>query len=67
MKLTYDRSTDSLYVQFSDARASTAREVADGVVLDLDPSGAIVGLDIEHASTKFDLVTLDTGGLPLGG
>lgn len=65
MRLTYDTDTDSLYVHFSDRPGATAKEVADGVVIDVDAAGAIVGIDIEHASARLDLGTLDTGGLPL--
>lgn len=64
MRLSYDTENDSLYVHFSERPGTAAREVADGVVIDIDEHGAIVGLDIEYASQKLDLNTLDTGGLP---
>lgn len=64
MRLQYDKASDSLYMHFSDRAGTSAREIADGVVIDVDEHGAIVGLDIEHASRKLDLSTLETGGLP---
>lgn len=65
MRLHYDAENDSLYVHFSERPGVNAREVADGVVIDVDEQGAIVGLDIENASEKLDLRSVDTGGLPL--
>lgn len=32
-----------------------SREIADGVVVDFDTDGNVVGIDVEHASTKLDL------------
>jgi uncharacterized protein YuzE len=55
MKLSYDRETDSLYIHLSDATGSDAREVADGVVLDFNAEGALVGIDVQHASRVTDL------------
>ena len=65
MKLHYYPETDSLYVDLSDAASADSREVADGVVIDFDAQGNIVGIDIDHASTKLDLRTLEADGLPL--
>ena len=58
MKLSYDRETDSLYVLFVDRPGADAVEVAPGVVADLDETGEIVGLDIDHASRFVDDETL---------
>lgn len=65
MKLHYYPETDSLYVELRAAPGAETREVADGVNIDLDPDGNIVGIDIDHASTKLDLTTLETTALPL--
>uniref|UniRef100_UPI0035CB14EA DUF2283 domain-containing protein n=1 Tax=uncultured Sphingomonas sp. TaxID=158754 RepID=UPI0035CB14EA len=64
MKLQYYPETDSLYIELRDAPGAETREVADGVNIDLAANGAIVGIDIDHASTKLDLDTLETTGLP---
>jgi len=39
--------------------------VSDDVVVDLDNLGNIVGIDIQNASTKLDLKTLETTALPV--
>ncbi|TAL86967.1 MAG: DUF2283 domain-containing protein [Rhodanobacter sp.] len=55
MKLSYDRSTDSLYIHLSDRPGADAREVEDGVVLDFDANGLLIGIDVQHASRMTDL------------
>jgi uncharacterized protein YuzE len=64
MKLHYYPETDSLYIELRDAPGAETREVADGVNIDFDADGAIVGIDIDRASTKLDLATLETTALP---
>lgn len=55
MKLNYYRETDSLYIDLSENVSVDSREVADGVVLDYDVDGNVVGIDIDRASTKVQL------------
>ncbi len=62
MKLNYDLHSDSLYIDLSDAVSVESREVCDGVVLDFDGDGNVVGIDIEHASAKVQLERLDLNG-----
>jgi uncharacterized protein YuzE len=64
MKLNYDRETDSLYIDLNARPSVDSREVQDGVVIDLDDRGRIVGIDIQHASEILDLATLETESLP---
>jgi uncharacterized protein YuzE len=65
MKLQYDRDTDSLYIDLNARPSVDSREVQDGVVLDFDADGQIVGIDIQHASEILDLATLETDSLPV--
>ncbi len=64
MKLQYDSETDSLCIDLNNRPSSDSREVRDGVVLDFDAAGKIVGSDIQHASQVLDLRTLETESLP---
>ena len=65
MKLHYSAETDSLYIELNAATGVETREVTDGVNIDLDAAGNVVGFDIDHASTKLDLTTLETSALPV--
>jgi len=64
MKLHYYPETDSLYIDLNSKPSADSREIVDGLVADLDADGNVVGLDIEHASEKLDLQTLETVSLP---
>jgi uncharacterized protein YuzE len=65
LKLHYYAETDSLYIELSAAPASETREIADGVNADFAAAGNVVGLDIDGASTKLDLSTLEATALPI--
>lgn len=64
MRLHYFPDTDSLCIDLSLAPSAESREVSEGVVLDYDASGNLVGIDIDHASRKIDLATLTLIRLP---
>jgi uncharacterized protein YuzE len=40
--------------------------VKDGVVLDFDANGALVGIDVQHASDRADLSNFSLSQLPFG-
>ena len=64
MRLHYYPETDSLYVEFKDGPGVETREVTDGLNVDLDSGGEVVGFDIDHASRPrrcaWSLSTLET-------
>ncbi len=64
MKLHYYPETDSLYIDLNSRPSADSREITDGLVADFDAEGNIVGIDIDHASQKLDLKTLETVALP---
>jgi uncharacterized protein YuzE len=61
MKLNYFPDTDSLYIDLSQKPSVESQEVSEGVVLDYDGEGNLVGIDIDHASLKLDLRELVAG------
>jgi len=65
MKLQYFSDTDSPYIDLSSKAGSESQEVAEGVVLDYDEAGNLVGIDIDNASTKLDLGELVLSKLPV--
>ena len=62
MNFNYDKETDSLYIELSLQPSFDSEEVSEGVVVDYDKTGHIVGLDIEHASKNFNLSSLNIKG-----
>ena len=65
MRLHYYLETDSLYVEFREGPGAETREIADGVRVDLDARGHVIGFDIDRASIRLDLSTLEAKDLPL--
>lgn len=65
MKIHYYPETDSLYIELRAEPGVQTREIAEGVIADLDAEGGVVGLDIDTASTRLDLSTLETVALPV--
>ena len=65
MRLTYYPEVGSLYVEFRPTSGTETREITDGLNVDLDADGEVVGFDIDHASNSLDLSTLETEALPL--
>src|SRR5262245_11088249 len=64
MKLHYYPKPDSLYIELKSSPGTEAREIAAGLVVDLDANGEVVGFDIDHASRKLDLSKVETIALP---
>lgn len=64
MKLNYYSETDSLYIDLSETQSVESREVSEGVVLDYDAEGNLVGIDIDNASRKVRLEQLILNKLP---
>jgi uncharacterized protein YuzE len=66
MKLHYYPETGSLYIDLNSRSTSAdSQEIVDGLVVDFDAAGNVVGIDIDHASEKLDLGVLETEALPV--
>ena len=64
MELNYYADTDSLYIDLSEQPSVESREISEGIVLDYDAAGNLVGIDIDNASRKVDLKKLTLNKLP---
>jgi uncharacterized protein YuzE len=64
MKLTYYPETDSLYIDLSEQPSVDSQEISEGIVLDYDASGNLVGIDIDNASKKVQLKESTLSKLP---
>ncbi|HZX48617.1 MAG TPA: DUF2283 domain-containing protein [Nitrospirota bacterium] len=64
MKLNYYPETDSLYIDLSEKTSVESKEVSEGVILDYDAEGNLVGIDIDNASKKVQLKELILRRLP---
>jgi uncharacterized protein YuzE len=64
MKITYFAETDTLAIDLADETSAGTDEIADGVTVDYNAEGRVIGIDIEHAATRLDLGTLLLTGFP---
>jgi len=68
MKIEYSKAADALYVSFKQAEVAKSKEVEEGVVIDLDGEGHLIGIEILDASVRVgipDLVNVSIENLPL--
>ena len=64
MKLNYYPETDSLYIDLSEKTSVESKEISEGIVLDYDAEGNLVGIDIDNASKKVQLKELILSRFP---
>lgn len=54
MRVRVDHGADAVYVNLTDRPIKDSEEVADGIVVDYDDQGRIVGVEILDASKRTD-------------
>ena len=68
MKIEYSREADALYVYFKEDFVAKSREIEDGVVIDFDDKGQIIGIEVLDATQRFslaDIVNVNIENLPV--
>jgi uncharacterized protein YuzE len=55
MKIKYFSDTDTALVEFSDLEVAETKEINENIYIDLDPSGNLVAMTIEHARQQASL------------
>lgn len=68
MKIEYSKDVDALYIKLREAKITDSKDIEEGVTVDIDENGHIVGLEILDASEKLDisdLVNISIENLPL--
>ena len=64
MKLNYYPETDSLYITLSEQPSVESLEISEGVLIDYDANGRLVGIDIDNASSKVEMEKLILSKIP---
>ena len=55
MRVNYFSDTDTAHVEFSDNHVSDTKEINENIYIDLDESGNLVSMTIEHAKLMANL------------
>ena len=58
MEIQLDPEADALYLTLKRGRVAKSREVEPGVVLDLDRSGRVLGIEMLNATKRYATATL---------
>lgn len=68
MRIEYSKDVDALYIRLREAQIEDSMDIEEGVTVDLDEKGHIVGIEILDASEKMnltDLVNVSIENLPI--
>ena len=58
MKIEYDREVDALYIRLQEKNVERTVEIEDGLNLDLDEHGKLIGIEILDATDRYSLADI---------
>ena len=68
MKIEYSKEEDAIYVYFQEEFVAKSKEIEDGVVIDFDEKGQLIGIEVLDVSQRFslsDIVNVNIENLPV--
>ncbi|TVM03900.1 MAG: DUF2283 domain-containing protein [Candidatus Brocadia sp. WS118] len=68
MKIEYSKEADAIYVYFKEYFVEKSKEIEDGIVIDFDKNGQLIGIEVLDASKRFslaDIVNVNIENLPV--
>lgn len=68
MKIEYSKDVDALYIRLREAKIADSMDIEEGVTVDLDENGYIVGIEILDANENLelsDLVNITIENIPI--
>jgi len=63
MIISFDKKADALYIQFQEGTAARTRKIQDGIMVDIDDTGRLFGIEVLDVSDRIPveaLYTIDT-------
>ena len=58
MKIEYDKEVDALYVRLQEKYVARTVEIEEGLNLDLDEKGKLIGLEVLDATQRYSLADI---------
>jgi uncharacterized protein YuzE len=58
MRIEYDREVDALYIRLQEKYVARTMELEEGLNLDLDEDGKLIGLEVLDATEKYSLADI---------
>jgi uncharacterized protein YuzE len=68
MKIEYDNQVDAIYIRLQEKYVARTVEIEDGLNIDLDEDGKLIGLEVLDATDRYavtDLFNISTENLNL--
>lgn len=68
MKIEYSKEADAIYVYFKEDFVAKSNEIEDGVVIDFDEKGQLIGIEVLDVSERFslsDIANISIENLPV--
>ena len=68
MKIECSKEADAIYVYFKEEFVAKSKEIEDGVVIDFDEKGQLIGIEVLDVSQRFslsDIVNVNIENLPI--
>ena len=66
MRIEYDKDIDSIYIRIQEKRVSKTKVIEDGLHLDFDKKGRLIGIEILDAPERYpksDIFNISTENL----
>lgn len=58
MKIEYDKEIDALYIRLQEKEVDRTLEIKEGLNLDLDRSGKMIGIEVLDAVDRYSLADI---------
>ncbi|MDO8725187.1 MAG: DUF2283 domain-containing protein [Candidatus Methanoperedens sp.] len=58
MNISYDKDADCLYIQFQQGKVNKTKKIDEGILVDLDETGRIFGIEIIGVSERMSVASL---------
>ena len=58
MKIEYDNQVDAIYIRLQEKQVTRTIEIEDGLNIDLDENGKLIGLEVLDATVRYTLTDL---------
>jgi len=58
MKIEYDKEIDALYIRLQEKYVDRTLEIEEGLNIDLDKSGKMIGLEVLDATDRYSLTDI---------
>jgi uncharacterized protein YuzE len=68
MKIEYSKAADAIYVYFKEDFVAKSKEIEEGVIIDFDERGQLIGIEVLDVSQRFslaDIVNVHIENLPV--